>query len=137
MQLSEQQAFNQSLIKMAVLLYKIDGKITLTEQDYLDEIIDTMEWESPISVDAFLNDAIYQVRQVVDADESARFLRSLQQDLNINADRALEVAMNITGADGERCDEETELLSLLTHKILAKALTQNVHSDITMSAASH
>lgn len=137
MQISEQQAFNQSLIKMAVLFYKIDGKITLTEQDYLDEIIGNLQWESPISVDAFLNDAIYQVRQVVDAEESARFLRSLQQDLNVNADLALEVAMNITGVDGERCDEETELLSLLTHKILAKSLTQNVQSDITVSAASH
>ncbi len=30
--------------------------------------------------------------------------------------------MAITGVDGERSEEETELLSLLTHKLLAKAL---------------
>ncbi|MEE3222031.1 MAG: TerB family tellurite resistance protein, partial [Pseudomonadota bacterium] len=36
MQLSEQQSFNQALIKLSVLLYQVDGMVTLSEQDYLN-----------------------------------------------------------------------------------------------------
>ena len=59
---------------------------------------------------------------MLDAGEEQRYLRTLQTDLLFDADKALEVAMAITGIDGERSDEETELMSLLTHKVLAKAL---------------
>ena len=109
MQLSHEQAFNQALIRLSVLLYQVDGKVTLSEQDYLEDVINHLDWQSPICREAFFTDAIYQTRQV-------------QTDLLFDADKALEVAMAITGIDGERSDEETELLSLLTHKVLAKAL---------------
>lgn len=122
MQLSHEQAFNQALIRLSVLLYQVDGKVTLSEQDYLEEIIDTLDWQSPICREAFFTEAIYQTRQILDAGEEQTYLRTLQTDLMFNADKALEVAMGITGIDGERSDEETELLSLLTHKVLAKAL---------------
>jgi tellurite resistance protein len=122
MELSSQQAFNQSLIKMAILFYQADGRITLSEQDYLDKIIEQIEWDSPICIDAFVNDVIYQTRTALDAGKGADYLRQLQDDLSLDANKALEVAMAITGVDGERCDEETELLSLLTHKVLARAL---------------
>lgn len=126
MELSKQQEFNQSLIKMAVLLYQSDSKITLSEQDYLDNLIEQLDWDSPICVDAFVNDVIYQTRTALDTGCGASYLRALQADLCYDANLALEVAMSITGADGERCEKETELLSLLTHKILARELTQAV-----------
>ncbi|MBU3022416.1 TerB family tellurite resistance protein [Aestuariibacter sp. A3R04] len=122
MQLSHEQAFNQALIRLSVLLYQVDGKVTLSEQDYLESIINELNWQSPICREAFFTDAIYQTRQVLDAGEEQHYLRTLQSDLIYNADKALEVAMGITGIDGERSEEETELLSLLTHKVLAKAL---------------
>ncbi|OFC69461.1 hypothetical protein [Alteromonas confluentis] len=122
MQLSHEQAFNQALIRLSVLLYQVDGKVTLSEQDYLEDVIDKLDWQSPICREAFFTDAIYQTRQVIDAGEQLRYLRTLQNDLIFDADKALEVAMAITGIDGERSEEETELLSLLTHKVLAKAL---------------
>lgn len=122
MQLPLQQLFNQSLIKLAVLLYQIDRKVMLTEQDYLDEVLEEMDWQSPISQDAFFNEAIYQARQAIDTGDEMHFVRELQQDLLFDPDRALEVAMAITGVDGERSEEETEVLSLLTHKLLAKGL---------------
>ncbi|MDO6477205.1 TerB family tellurite resistance protein [Alteromonas sp. 1_MG-2023] len=122
MQLSHEQAFNQALIRLSVLLYQVDGKVTLSEQDYLEDVINHLDWQSPICREAFFTDAIYQTRQVLDAGEELRYLRTLQTDLLFDADKALEVAMAITGVDGERSDEETELLSLLTHKVLAKAL---------------
>ncbi|MCZ8528132.1 TerB family tellurite resistance protein [Alteromonas sp. HB246098] len=122
MQLSEQQSFNQALIKLSVLLYQVDGMVTLTEQDYLNAMVESLDWQSPICREAFLNDTIYQARKAIDTGDTVTFLKSLKNDLSFDADKTLEVAMAITGVDGERSEEETELLSLLTHKLLAKAL---------------
>ena len=58
MQLSEQQSFNQALIKLSVLLYQVDGMVTLSEQDYLNAMVDSLDWQSPICPEAFLNDTI-------------------------------------------------------------------------------
>ena len=124
MQLSTQQQYQEALIKMAVLFYQVDGKITLTEQDYLDELLESLDWDSPISRDAFMNDVIYHTRTAIDAGEATDVLKSLQPLLVKDANRAVEVATVMTGVDGERSDEETELLSLLTHKLIAKALTE-------------
>ncbi len=125
MELSEQQGFNQALIKLSVLLYQVDGTVSLSEQDYLNDVVDTLDWQSPICPEAFLNDTIYQTRQAIDAGDSANFMRQLKDDLVFDANKTLEVAMGITGIDGERSEKETELLSLLTHKLLAKALVNN------------
>ena len=122
MQLSEEQSFNQALIKLSVLLYQVDGMVTLSEQDYLNAMVESLDWQSPICREAFLNDTIYQTRKAIDTGDARTFLRSLKHDLSFDAEKTLEVAMAITGVDGERSEEETELLSLLTHKLLAKAL---------------
>ncbi len=118
----EQQSFNQALIKLSVLLYQVDGMVTLSEQDYLNAMVESLDWQSPICREAFLNDTIYQTRKAIDTGDTITFLRSLKHDLSFDAEKTLEVAMAITGVDGERSEEETELLSLLTHKLLAKAL---------------
>ncbi|MDO6567065.1 TerB family tellurite resistance protein [Alteromonas sp. 1_MG-2023] len=122
MQFSQQQSFNQALIKLSVLLYQIDGVVTLSEQDYLNSMVEELDWQSPICREAFLNDTIYQTRQAIDTGDELEFMRALKDDLAFDAYKTLEVAMAITGVDGERSDAETELLSVLTHKLLAKAL---------------
>jgi len=124
MQISEQQSFNQALIKLSVLLYQVDGVVTLSEQDYLTSVVDALDWQSPICPEAFLNDTIYQTRQAIDTGNTVSYMRTLKDDLAYDAQKTLEVAMAITGVDGERSEEETELLSVLTHKLLAKALVE-------------
>lgn len=123
MQLSPLQRYNQSLIKLAVLLYQVDGKITLSEQDYLEEVIAGLTWQSPISITAFCNEAIHQAREAVDNDEAIEFIKEMSDDLNFDANHVVEVAMGITGVDGERNAKEAEILHYLTHKALAKELT--------------
>jgi tellurite resistance protein len=122
MQLSDQQNFNQALIKLSVLLYQVDGMVSLSEQDYLSDMVESLDWQSPICPEAFLNDTIYQTRKAIDTGDALTLLRSLKNDLAFDAEKTLEVAMAITGVDGERSEAETELLSVLTHKLLAKAL---------------
>ncbi|MFB0912832.1 MAG: TerB family tellurite resistance protein, partial [Glaciecola sp.] len=108
--------------KLTVLLYQIDGKVTLTEQDYFDELLQEMSWHSGISKEAYVNAAIYQAREAIDASTAADFIRSLSDELNIDAARSLEVAMAITKVDGIRSEKEVELLALLANRVLAKGL---------------
>ena len=116
------QQHNEALIKLTVLLYQIDGKITLSEQDYFDNLVNEMSWHSGISKEAFINDAIHQAREAIDGFAAPEFIRSLSDELNIDAARTLEVAMAITKADGERSEEEVELLALLANRVLARGL---------------
>lgn len=136
MQLSSSQKFNQALIQMAVLLYQVDRKVTLTEQEALDELIAKLEWQSPISLEAFKTEAIFVARKALDVGEGENLLRSLKQDLLFDADFALETACFITGVDGERSEEEVEYLHILTHKILAKALTSSMLDEAAEKQAS-
>lgn len=124
MQFSQQQTFNHAVIRLAVLLYQIDNKVTLTEQEYLEELVAELDWQSPISREAYLNEVIYQTRQALDAREGGRYLRTFKEALTYDAHKAMEVAMMITGVDGERSEDETAILSLLSHKILAKELLE-------------
>lgn len=123
MQLSPNQRFNEALIKTAVLLYQVDGLVSLTEQDYLEELINDLKWQSPICKDAFLTQAIHEARVANDAGDALEFLKSQADELNFDAAKVVEVAMGITGVDGERSEHETELLHYLTHKLLARELT--------------
>jgi tellurite resistance protein len=125
MQLSEQQMYNEALIQLVVLLYQIDGRVSLSEQDYLDALMEGMSWESPISRQARLNAIISETRQCVEQQQHVELLQTLKPILNMDADKTLEVAMAITAVDGERSEPETELLALLTHKILSKALLKS------------
>ena len=133
MQLSSHQKFNQALIQMAVLLYQVDRKVTLTEQEGLDDVISKIEWDSPISLEAFKTEAIFLARQALDIGEGINFLRAMNEDLLFDADKALEIACFITGVDGDRSEEEVEYLHLLTHKLLAKALTSTTKETSEVS----
>jgi ABC-type branched-subunit amino acid transport system ATPase component len=118
----QSQLHNEALIKLTVLLYQIDGKVTLTEQDYFQELVDGMQWHSGISKEAYINEAIHQAREAIDSLSAPDFIRSLSEELNYDAARTLEVAMAITKVDGERSEEEVELLALLANRVLARGL---------------
>jgi tellurite resistance protein len=118
----QHQLHNEALIKLTVLLYQIDGKVTLTEQDYFDELLESMPWHNGISKQAYVNDVIHQAREAIDDMAAHDYIRSLSDELNIDPARSLEVAMAITKIDGERSEQEVELLALLANRVLAKGL---------------
>lgn len=120
--ITKEQAFNESIIKLCVLLYQIDGIVTLTEQDYFESLCEGLDWQSGVSLPAFVNSAIHDARVAIDTEQAREYLFSLGNGLNLDPATALEVAMDITAIDGERNEEELELLSLLSNRVLAKGL---------------
>lgn len=123
-QITPAQAFNESVIKLLVLLYQIDGKVTLTEQDYFDEVSAALDWRSGVSISAFINDAIHQARVAIDQKAAREYLFALGNGLCHNAAQALEYAMDITEVDGKRSEEELELLALLSNRVLARGFAE-------------
>ena len=84
MQLSPNQGFNEALFKTGVLLDQVYGMVSLTEQDYLEEVIDDLKWQSPICRDAFLTQAIHEARVANDAGDAMGFLKSQSDDIVID-----------------------------------------------------
>lgn len=121
-QVTHKQAFNEAIVHLAVLLYQIDGKVTLNEQDYFDELVASLDWRSGVSLQAHINSAIHESRVAIDTHKTRTFLFELGNALNYNPAFALEVAMAITAIDGDRSDKELELVSLLSNRILARGL---------------
>lgn len=120
--ITPEQAFNEALVKLLVLLYQIDSKVTLREQDLFDDVILSLDWRSGISLSAFVNTAIHEARVAIDQKQSREFLFKLAGGLSFNPAQALEYAMDMTEVDGKRTEEELELLALLSNRVLARGL---------------
>lgn len=121
-QYTEQQNFNEAMIRLMVLLYQVNGKVTLTELDFFDETINAFDWQSGISLAAFVSQVIHEVRQAIDQVETIPYLKSLGKALNYDPAKAFDIALQLTALKGQRSEEEKELLSLLSNKVLAKGL---------------
>ena len=121
-QITNEQAFNEAIVQLCVLLYQIDGIVTLTEQDFFDSVCDDLDWRSGVSLPAFINNAIHEARVAIDTEQTREYLFSLGVGLNLDPATALDIAMDITAVDGARSDEELELLSLLSNRVLARGL---------------
>lgn len=120
--MQEQQEFNEALTKLCILLYQIDGKITLREQEYFRAVHEKFDWHGEVDFEDFQSRAISQVRDVIQSKEEKRFVSSLREALELDAKKALAVAQGISNIDGELADEEMEILDYLQERVLAKAL---------------
>lgn len=117
-----EQEFNEALLKLCILMYRIDGRITLTEQDYYEAVYHNIDWHGEDDLEEFQRQSIHQVRQAVDSGDTKTFILSLRDALSYNAKKALTVAQGISHIDGDIAEEEQEILDYLQNKVLAKAL---------------
>ena len=120
--MNAQQQFNEALMKLCILLYQSDGKITLSEQDYLDALAKTIYWQGDEEIEDFQSRAIRQVRDIIASQEQMSFISGLKKALSFDAKRAFAVAQGIAHIDGEVADEEQDILDYLENKVLAKEL---------------
>lgn len=120
--MQQQQEFNEALLKLCILLYQIDGKITLREQDYFQAVHEKFDWQGEVDFEDFHSRAISQVRDVISSKEEKQFVSSLREALELDAKKALAVAHGISNIDGELADEEIEILDYLQERVLARAL---------------
>ncbi len=120
--MASKQEFNEALLKLCILLYQVDGKITLSEQDYFQALYDKVDWQGEVDLTDFLIRSIYHVREVIESQEQKDVLNSLKDGLNFDAKKAMAVAKGLAHIDGNVAEEEEEILNYLQNRVLAKSL---------------
>lgn len=115
---SELQSFNQALLKLLTLIYQCDQRIRLSEQDFVDDIAEGMEWHSRTPIDMYRAEAVIKARQALDSDNIKPFLIELKADLQADPALAMQLARQMVDVDGELNHNEEEILTLLEEKIL-------------------
>ncbi len=60
------QSDSEALIRIATFFYKIDGRISIEEQDYMSQLKEELEWQSNIDIDRFQQRIVAEINQVID-----------------------------------------------------------------------
>ncbi|WP_028021710.1 tellurite resistance TerB family protein [Enterovibrio calviensis] len=112
-----QQSANEKLIELATFFYKIDNRVSLAEQKYMDELLQTIEWKSTVSVESYQRNCISKIGSVIDGSDEdvSSYLSQLMQELSElgAAEKAVTLATEISDADGEIADDEVRYLDLI------------------------
>lgn len=116
--MATQQLFNEALLKLAVLMYRTDGKIRLNEQELVDLIADDLAWEGVNSITAVQSQAIAEVRDAIRADKVEAYLAGLKDALMFDKKKALDTARQIMQSDGEEAQKERRLYDYLRQQLL-------------------
>ena len=113
-----EQSDSEALIKIATFFCMIDSRITLEEQEYIRKLMDALEWEPDVDIEAFQESIITEVNQVLDG--SPEYYNSYLAEVmdNIKSEeviaKAKEIAKAITDADGVLADEEANSLDFIS-----------------------
>ena len=116
--MATQQRFNEALLKLAILMYRVDGKIRLNEQELVDDIADCLDWSGVNSITAVQSQAMADVRQAISANKVEAYVIGLKNDLMFNKQLALDTAKQIMQSDGEEAIQERRLYDMLRQSVL-------------------
>ena len=112
-----EQATNELIIELATFFYKIDKRVSLQEQEYMESLMADMNWSSSISIEAFQNACIARVNEVVSPSEAGihSYLTKLMEALadSGGVEQAKKIAKEISDADGEIADDEVKYLDFV------------------------
>lgn len=116
--MATQQEFNEALLKLAIMMYRIDGKIRLNEQESVDALADGLDWEGVHSITAIQSQAMADVRDAIRADRTEAYLGSLKDALMFDKQKALDTARQIMQSDAEEALKERRLYDYLRQQLL-------------------
>lgn len=111
------QAVNEKLIELATFFYKVDSRIAQAEQDFISQLVQTIEWSSSIDAETFQERCIAKINGILGGSEQqiSVYLANLMQEISAlgAAAQAKTLASEISNADGEIADEEVKYLDLV------------------------
>lgn len=111
-----QQKQKEALLAIATLFSQVDGKIRLSEQDYIDVWLNGLEWNGKFDRQTTHKLIITQSRTAIENNNIEKYLLSLIDQLSdrVYQDFVITFAKYVSEIDGEVATEEKELLALLT-----------------------
>lgn len=114
----DQQTLNECLIEIATFFYKVDQRISLEEQKYMQELMDSINWTSSVSVEAYQRGCIARVNNKLSGSEESivDYLSKLMETLASvdGVEKAKAIAKEIADADGEIADDEVRFLEIVS-----------------------
>ncbi len=111
------QQESEATILLATLLYRTDKKINLAEQDFMDKLVDGMEWNSGINIEAFRSDAIRLANNAIKNDQISAFVNDACSKISANSE-LIEILKNLAQADGEINSLENEILAAVKKALM-------------------
>ncbi|MFG6107117.1 hypothetical protein U2F10_33070 [Leptothoe sp. EHU-05/26/07-4] len=100
---SVNQMQREAMVDLCLLGMYSDSRLSIDEQDFLDEEFHKLTWESGISLSSYLQRAVPRVRSVIDdASELAAFLQDIAQRLGEEDFRqtAMDALQELLESDG-------------------------------------
>lgn len=97
------QSQREAMVDLCLLGMYSDSKLSVDEQDFLDEEFEKLSWESGISFSSYLQRVIPKVRSATnDAQEREEFLQDIAQRLGDDGFKqaAIDALQNLLAADG-------------------------------------
>ena len=111
------QSASEKLIELATFFYKIDKRVSLEEQKYIDELMSSLEWRSTVSIESYQASCIAKINGVIESSEPQvlAYLSSLMQELSAlgATAKAQALAQEVSDADGEIAEDEIKYLDLV------------------------
>ena len=112
-----EQSTNELLIELATFFYKIDRRVSLQEQQYMEDLMANIDWHSATSIESYQNECIGRINKVVTAPEAETmgYLTQLMDALAKvqGVEQAKTIAKEISDSDGEISDEEVRYLDIV------------------------
>ena len=97
------QVQREAMVDLCLLGMYADSKLSIDEQDFLDNEFDKLTWESGISLSSYLQRVIPKVRAATDnAEAMATFLKDIGQRLGEDSVKqtAIDLLQNLLATDG-------------------------------------
>ncbi len=111
-----EQSQKEAIIELLIMTMYADKSLKLEEDEAIRGYIETLEWESPISVEYYLGVATAKVRKAL---ESSDKTYSLLEDISNRVQtvelkkQVLQICNHLAMADSEISNEEKEFLQLV------------------------
>lgn len=112
-----EQKASEKLIELATFFYKVDKRVSLEEQKYIDELMSSVDWDSSVSIESYQIDCVSKLNSIIVKPESEIFsyLSKLMEEITAlgAVEKAKVIAKEISDADGEIADDEVKYLDLV------------------------
>lgn len=111
-----EQSQKEAIVDLLIMTMYIDKSLKLEEDEAIEKYIETLQWESPMSVEYYLGIATAKVRKALETPEK---IRSFVEDVGNRVEtvelkkQVLQICNELAMADSEISTKEQEFLQLV------------------------
>ncbi len=116
---ADAQRQREAMVDLLIWTMYADNLLALPENDRIDQLTETMEWDAPTPASQYLKRSIAKVRDAIDDEEKAELLMNgIYERLGTEDMRrsAYAACRDLARVDGEVAEEETDFLNSIKER---------------------